>query len=98
MKKKILILVGLSILFLLPSLGLADCCDFGGYDESFAIEDYNTVILQSKDGRRLGRFRVQCSVHSTSKIGLLRSFVCDGDEVLIDGARCMVDRVKESGK
>jgi len=92
MKKKIFILAGLSVLFLFPSLGLADCCDFVGYTGNYAIEGYNTVILYS-GGTPMGRFSVQCSIQGDSKVQLLKTYMCDGDEIQVDGSRCMVNNV-----
>ncbi len=91
MKKKTFILAGLGILLLLPSLGLADCCDLGGFT-SYAIEGYNTVVLFSGN-TPMAKFDVQCSIQSDSKVRLLKTYMCDGDEILVDGEKCMVNNV-----
>ena len=91
MKKKISILAGLSVLFLLPSLGLADCCDLAGFT-SYAVDANNTVILYAGNVP-VAKFSVQCSIQSDSKVQLLKTYMCDGDELLVDGSRCMVNNV-----
>ena len=90
MKKKISILVGLSVLFLIPSLGLADCCDLGGFT-SYAIEGSNVVLFAGNTP--MAKFSVQCSIQDDSKIRLLKTYMCDGDEILVDGSNCMVNNV-----
>jgi len=91
MKKRISVLAGLGVLFLLPSLGLADCCDLGGFT-SYAVDANNTVILFSGN-TPMAKFSVQCSIQNDSKIQLLKTYMCDGDELLVDGSRCMVNNV-----
>jgi hypothetical protein len=91
MKKKISVLVGLSVLFLIPSLALADCCDLGGFT-SYAVDANNTVILYAGNVP-VAKFSVQCSIQSDSKVQLLKTYMCDGDELLVDGSRCMVNNV-----
>lgn len=92
MKNCLFVVVGLGVLMALPSLGSADCCDFGGYGGNYSIEGYNTVILYS-GGTPMGRFSVQCSIQSNSKVQLIKTYMCDGDEILVDGSRCMVNNV-----
>jgi hypothetical protein len=44
------------------------------------------------------RFDVQnCDVRASSKIQLLKSYVCDGDEIVIDGKRCVIMEIKQIG-
>ena len=93
MKKNLLILVGIGILLLLPTLVLADCDDLGGFT-NFVLQGSNTVVLYA-GSTPMGQFDVQsCNVTSTSSILLLKTMVCDGDEVKIDGSRCTVMNVK----
>jgi len=93
MKKNLLILVGIGILLLLPTLVLADCDDLGGFT-NFVLQGSNTVVLYA-GSTPMGQFDVQsCNVTSTSSILLLKPMVCDGDEVMIDGSRCAVMNLK----
>jgi hypothetical protein len=93
MKNNISILLCLGIFLILPNLVSADCCDLGGFT-NFALSRGNTVVLYA-GSTPTGQFDVQnCDVQPQSKILLLKSMVCDGDEVIIDGNRCTVMDVK----
>jgi hypothetical protein len=43
------------------------------------------------------KFDVQCNISPTSKLQLIKGYVCDGDEVLVDGSRCTILNVASSG-
>ena len=93
MKGSHLILVCAAIFLLLPGLVLADCDDLGGF-ANFVLQGSNTVVLYAGSSP-VGQFDVQsCNVTSTSSILLIKTMVCDGDEVMIDGSRCPVMNVK----
>ena len=93
MKKNILILIFLGILLILPNLIFADCVDLGGFN-SFVLSRGSTVTLYA-GSTPTGQFDLQsCDVSPQSRILLLKSMVCDGDEVVIDGNRCTVMDVK----
>ncbi len=93
MKKNTLILLCLGILLVLPNLTLADCVDLGGFN-SFVLSRGNTVVLYA-GSTPTGQFDVQsCEVQLKSRILLLKSMVCDGEEVIIDGNKCTVLSVK----
>jgi hypothetical protein len=93
MKNSTRILFCFGIGVLLPTLALADCADLGGYN-SFVLSRGNTVVLYA-GSTPTGQFDVQnCDVQPQSRILLLKSMVCDGDEVVIDGNRCTVMDVK----
>jgi len=94
MKKYIFILLCLGILMVLPSLVKADCADVGWFN-SFSV-DGNTVTLYAGPKPFL-EFDVQsCEVKPTSKIQMIKNYLCDGDEILIDGISCVVLDVKSS--
>lgn len=98
MRRNILILLCLAILSIFPNAVLADCVDlggsiFGGFS-SFSVEGDNKVILYS-GSVPLAKFDVMdCSVKPTSKILLIKSYMCDGDEIEIDGSNCVMLDVK----
>jgi hypothetical protein len=94
MKKNILILVCLGIFLVLPNLVLADCADLGGFT-SFSVTGGNTVTLFSGNTPFV-RFDVQCDIQQTSRLQLIKGYVCDGDEVLIDGSKCTILNVNSS--
>ena len=93
MKKSILILACMGVLGVLPNLVLADCADIGGFS-SFSV-DGSTVTLYS-GGTPYARFDTQCNIQPTSKLQLIKGYMCDGDEVLVDGFRCTILNVTSS--
>jgi hypothetical protein len=96
MKRKLCFLLSLAILLQLPSLGLAECTNIGGFT-NFSLEGNNTVILYA-GSLPVARFDIlDCNVQPTSKIQLIKSDVCDGDEIMIDGSRCTMMEIKPLG-
>ena len=87
MKKNILILACLGILVVLPNLVLADCGDFGGFTGFYL--NSNTVTLYSNNTPFI-KFDVDCDIKPTSRIQLLKGYMCDGDEILVDGSKCTI--------
>jgi hypothetical protein len=95
MKTNILMGVCLGIVLIVPGLALADCADLGGFT-SFSLSGTNTVTLYG-GSTPMARFDVQdCDVQPRSTIRLIKSQVCDGDEVMIDGSKCTVMNVQSS--
>ncbi len=94
MGKCISILLCFGIFMGVSSLAMADCADMGSFD-SFSVTG-NTVTLYAAS-RPFVKFDVQsCDVQPTSKLQLLKGYVCDGDEVLINGSRCTILDVSSS--
>ena len=87
MKKNILMGLCLGILLVVPNVVLAGCTDLGGFT-SFSVTG-NTVTLNSGT-KPFVKFDVRCDiqVQPKSRLGLIKSSVCDGDDVLVDGAKC----------
>ena len=93
MKKNILILSCLALVLLSPNLASADCVDFANFT-SFYLPGGNTVVLYAGPVP-LAQFDVpDCLVLPSSKIQLLKSYMCDGDELLIDNERCVIIAVR----
>ncbi len=96
MNRAILLALGLGVVFLVPNLSPAECTSIGGFS-NFSLEGTNTVILFSGSSP-VARFDVlDCNVQPTSKIQLIKSDVCDGDEIMIDGSRCTMMEIKPLG-
>ena len=93
MKKNILVLVCLGILVVLPNLVLADCADIGGFT-SFSVTG-DTVTLYSMNHPYV-KFDVQGGIDPRSKLQLVKTYVCDGDEVLVDGFKSTILNVNSS--
>jgi hypothetical protein len=93
MKRNTLILSCLCILLVFPNLALAECAEFGGFTD-FYLAGGNTVILYG-GGVPIAQFDVpRCVVLPTSHIQLLKGYMCDGDQLLIDNQRCIIIAVR----
>ena len=95
MKRNILVLVCLGIFVVLPNLVLADCGDIGGFS-SFSVTGGSTVTLYSRNTPFV-KFDVQCDINMQSRIQLIKGYVCDGDEILVDGSKCTILNIVTSG-
>jgi hypothetical protein len=87
MQRNFLILLCLFFLLILPEVVLADCISVG-YVDNFIVKD-DTIILYNGQVPFV-KIVVNCNVDSTSKIRLLKSYLCDGDDILIDGSTCRI--------
>ncbi len=96
MKKKLLVLIFFGFLVIAPNLVLAECGNIGFFNR-FSLEGPNTVMLYL-GSKAVARFDLQtCSVRPDSIIELLKNYVCDGDEIVIDGFKCTIMEVKPFG-
>lgn len=85
MKRTILILLSLMIGLLVPNLALADCLDLGNFTSWFR-QDNHTIIIY-RGARALAILKIpDCDIQPGSSIRLLRSYVCDSDKIIINGA------------
>jgi hypothetical protein len=73
---------------------MADCADLGSFT-SFSVTGSNRVTLYWMNKPFL-RFDVRGSIDPTSKLQLIKGYVCDGDEVLVDGFKSTILNVSSS--
>ena len=92
MKKNILMGLCVGILLVAPNVVLAGCTDLGGFT-SFSVTG-STLTLHSGT-KPFVKFDVRCDVQvqPKSRLELIKSYVCDGDEVLVDGVKCTIFNV-----
>jgi hypothetical protein len=86
--------VALSLMILLfPAFVSADCADLGRFTNWY-LETAHTVIFY--DGEvPLARVEIPyCEINPLSTILLLKSYVCDSDEIMVDGVACRIISVK----
>ena len=89
MMKKIGVLLSFSMLLFFPNLAVSDCADFGRMT-SFKVQDNQTITFYSQNSP-IAQVKLQhCTVDSSSKIGLMKSYVCDGDRVIVNGQECAI--------
>jgi hypothetical protein len=89
MEKKMVILMGLAIVLLCPGLVLSDCVDFERYT-SFYVQGGHAIIFYS-GLRPIASVDVPyCLLSPSSSVRLIKSYVCDGDSIMIDGSKCLI--------
>jgi hypothetical protein len=90
--EKIWIVLSLTII-LLPAFVSADCSDLGRFT-SWYLETSHTIIFYAGE-IPLARVEVPfCEVSPLSTIRLINSYVCDSDEIMVDGVACRIIAVK----
>ncbi len=89
MRKKILILFGLGILLLPPTLASSDCVNLRR-STSWYVQGGHTIIFY--DGiRPLASPDISgCTMNPSSNIHLVKNYVCDNDNIIIDGEQCSI--------
>jgi len=89
MMKKIGVLLSFSMLLFFPNLAVSDCADFGRMT-SFKVQDNQTITFYSQNSP-IAQVKLQnCTVDSSSNIRLMKSYVCDGDMVIVNGQECAI--------
>ena len=90
--KKIRMILSLAIL-LFPAFVSADCVDLGKFT-SWILETSNAIVFYT--GKRpLARLEIpNCEIRPLSTIRLINSYVCDSDEIIIDGIACHIISVQ----
>jgi len=90
--RKIWMMLSLAIL-LFPALVSADCADLERYT-SWILETSHTVLFYAVQ-RPLARVEIpNCEIRPLSTIRLINSYVCDSDEIMIDGISCHIISVE----
>jgi len=90
--RKICLVLSLTIL-LFPAFVSADCADLGRFT-NWILETSHTVLFY--DGETpLARIEIPyCEITPLSTIRLINSYVCDSDEIMVDGVACRIITVK----
>jgi hypothetical protein len=95
MRKKIVILLGLGIVLLSPSVVLPDCIDLGR-STSLYVQGGHSIIYYA-GLMPIARLDVPyCAVSPSSSIRLIKNYVCDGDKIMIDDSVCMIMTVSSA--
>ena len=75
-----------------PDLVSADCMVIGYFD-SFYIQQDGAVVLYS-GSTPIVKLDMDCSINPDSRIRLLKNYLCDSDEILVDDSPCKIVSVK----
>lgn len=94
MRKAMILLTGLLVLLAFPPAVPADCIKVGGFD-SFTLVKDDTVILYS-GGSAVVKIETNCTVYEKSRVRLLKNYICDGDDILIDDKTCNMAAVSST--
>ena len=89
MGKKMVILMGLAIVLLCPGLVLSDCMDLRRSSGFYTMGGHSIIFYSGP--LPIGRVEVPyCALSPSSNVRLIRSYVCDGDKIMIDGSECTI--------
>ena len=94
MRKTMSLLTGLIVLLAFPPAVPADCVKVGSFD-SFTLVKDDTVILYS-GGAAVVKIETNCTVYEKSRVRLLKNYICDGDDILIDDKTCNMASVSSA--
>lgn len=93
MEKNILAILVLCICLFAPHLAIAECTELGSFT-NWELRGDNTVVLYY-GSKPTAQFDVQsCGIQPNSRIELIKTYVCDGEEILIDGYKCTIMEIK----
>jgi hypothetical protein len=95
MGKKVVVLLGVAVVLLSSSTAFSDCVDLGRAT-SWYVQGGHSIIFY---GGLMPIARVDlpyCALSSSSSIRLLKSYVCEGDKILVDGSACMIMSVSSA--
>ena len=93
MGKKIFLLF--MALFFVPSVVRGECLDVRGATDWY-IQGGHTVIIY-RDITPLAYLNIPyCVLRASPGIQFLKTYLCDGDKILIDGNQCTIRSVRSS--
>jgi hypothetical protein len=91
--KKIWAVLSLAII-LFPTFVSADCADLGRFT-NWTLETSHTLVFYA-GARPLARIEIpNCEIRPLSTIRLRTSYVCEEDEIMIDGVACRIITVEK---
>ena len=89
MKQIVILLQIFSMVLSFPILVSADCLDLGEFT-NWVVEDEHTIVIY-KQMRPMARLDIpNCSIDPSSNIRLIKSYVCDSDDIIIDNEKCHI--------
>jgi hypothetical protein len=95
MGKKVVVLLGVAVTLLSPSIVFSDCVDLGRAT-SWYVQGGHSIIFY-RGLMPIARVDVPyCALSPSSSIRLLNSYVCDGDKIIIDGSGCLIMNVSST--
>ncbi len=89
MQRRFLALICLTCMWMAPDGVLADCMGISYFD-NFTVLECNTSVVLYDGPVVVAKIDLDCVVRQSSRIRLLKNYVCDGDDILIDDTRCRI--------
>ena len=93
MRKNIMILLSFMLFLLSPNLASADCADLSNYTD-WVRQDNHTIVFYEGNIPLAGLNIPYCEVLPSSTIRLIKFYVCDLDDIIIDDKTCTVMTVE----
>ena len=95
MRNKLLVLCVLIFLLTVPTVARSDCLDLGRAN-SYYIQGGHTVIFYVGP-KPLAEVEIPyCILYQDSIIRLTRTYTCDTDKIVVDGAQCIIGTVSSA--
>ena len=89
MKQIVILLLIFSMALSFPILVSADCVDLGKFTRWIFESEHKIIFYMGV--KPIARLEVQdCQIQPSSSIRLIKSYVCDSDEIVIDGNTCNI--------
>src|SRR5512135_1636582 len=86
------VLMVLVIVLLCPALVLSDCVDLKRASSTYVQGGHSVIFYEGV--RPIARVDIPyCFINLTSSIRLTTSYVCDGDNIIIDGSECIITTI-----
>ena len=83
-------------LFFIPSVVMGECLDVRGSTDWYVQGGHKLIIY--KEITPLAYLDIPyCILRASSEIRLLKTYLCDGDKILVDGDQCTIRSVRSSG-
>ncbi len=81
------------VILLFPTFVSADCADLGRFTH-WILETSHAVIFYARE-KPLARVEIPyCEIGPLSTIRLIQSYVCESDEITVDGVACRIITVQ----
>ncbi len=93
MKRSTLMVLGLTVVLLVPNVVFSDCLTFGrGGPLSWNAQDERTIVFYDNlGGTPIAQVTLQsCTVNESSVIRLVKRYLCDSDKIIVDNRPCNI--------
>ena len=95
MGKKMVVLLAVAVTLFSPCIVFSDCVDLGRAT-SWYVQGGHSIIFY---GGLMPIARIDvpyCALDSSSSIRLIKSYVCEGDKIIVDGSGCLIMNVSSA--